>query len=49
MGNYFVLMPSMVIVIGVLSPPLTVAIPYSQGIQFVACAQCRKKAKKLQH
>lgn len=36
----------MVIVIGALSPPLTVVIPSGHRIQFVVCAQFKKKKKR---
>lgn len=44
MGNYFISLPDMVIVIGALSPPLTIVIPNGHRIQFVVCARLEKGA-----
>lgn len=43
MGNYFISLPDMVIVIAALSPPLTIVIPSGHRIQFVVCARFRKR------
>lgn len=47
MGNYFISLPDMVIVIGGLSPPLTIVIPSGHRIQFVVCARFRKRSTDL--
>lgn len=47
MGNYFISLPDMVIVIGTLSPPLTIVIPNGHRIQFVVCARFRKGGSDL--
>lgn len=47
MGNYFISLLDMVIVIGALSPPLTIVIPNGHGIQFVVCARLRKRGSDL--
>lgn len=43
MGNYTTSLLDMEIVIGALSPSLSVVIPNSHGILFVVCARLRKK------
>lgn len=47
MGNYFISLLDMVIVIGAPSPPLTIVIPYGRRIQFVVCARFRKRGSDL--
>jgi len=47
MGNYFISLLDMVIVIGALSPPLTIVIPNSHRIQFVVCARFRERGSDL--
>lgn len=47
MGNYFISLLDMVIVIGAPSPPLTIVIPNGHRIQFVVCARFRKKGSDL--
>lgn len=47
MGNYFISLPDMVIVIGARSPPLTIVIPSGHRIQFVVCARFRKRGSDL--
>lgn len=47
MGNYFISLLDMVIVIGALSPPLTIVIPSGNETQFVVCARFRKRGSDL--
>lgn len=47
MGNYFISLPDMVIVIGTLSSPLAIVIPNGHRIQFVVCARFRKRGSDL--
>lgn len=47
MGNYFISLPDMVIVIGTLSPPFAIVIPSGYRIQFVVRARFRKRGSDL--